>query len=71
MFLLKLSRNYRMARVCDRCGRGSLKSVSRSHSNIATIKRQHLNLQRATVDGKRLRICTSCLRTLQRLKTTT
>ncbi|MFH1171745.1 MAG: bL28 family ribosomal protein [bacterium] len=58
-----------MARSCERCGRGSLKSVSRSHSNIATLRRQHINLQRATIDGEKLRVCTSCLRTLNRPKT--
>jgi ribosomal protein L28 len=44
------------------CGRGYLKGHSRSHSNIATIKRQHVNLQRATISGNRVRACTKCIR---------
>lgn len=53
-----------MARTCERCGRGYHKAISRSHSNIKTLKRQHLNLQTKTVDGKRLRLCTRCIKTL-------
>jgi ribosomal protein L28 len=53
-----------MARICDRCGRGALRSVSRSHSNIATKRQQFLNLQMKRVDGQRMRICTNCLKTL-------
>lgn len=51
-----------MSKVCEVCGRGYLKGNSRSHSNIATIKRQHVNLQRATIDGNRVRACTRCIR---------
>ncbi|MEK7516864.1 MAG: 50S ribosomal protein L28 [Patescibacteria group bacterium] len=53
-----------MARICDRCGRGPLRAVSRSHSNIATKRRQFLNLQMKRVEGHRMRICTNCLKTL-------
>jgi ribosomal protein L28 len=53
-----------MARVCDKCGRGYLKAASRSHSNIKSLKRQHINLQSKVVDGKRLKICTNCIKTL-------
>lgn len=56
-----------MAKRCDRCGRGALKGNSRSHSNIATIKHQQLNLQSKVVDGARLRICTGCLRSLHKV----
>ncbi|MFH1236200.1 MAG: 50S ribosomal protein L28 [Parcubacteria group bacterium] len=52
-----------MARSCDICGRGSLRSASRSHSNIRTMRRRHVNLQRATIDGESIRVCTSCLKT--------
>ncbi|TAL20575.1 50S ribosomal protein L28 [Patescibacteria group bacterium] len=53
-----------MSRVCESCSRGSLLSVSRSHSNIATKHRQFLNLQVKKIGGKRRRICTNCLKTL-------
>lgn len=57
-----LTQLYRMARSCTICGRGSLKGNQRSHSNIATIKRQHINLQTVFKDGKRVLACTSCIR---------
>ena len=53
-----------MARICERCGRGYHKANSRSHSNISTIKRQQINLQYKVVGGKRLYICTRCIKTL-------
>ena len=49
---------------CDICGREPLKGHWRSHSNIKTIRRQKLNLQTKRVDGKKMTICTSCLKTL-------
>ena len=41
-----------MSKRCEKCGRGSKKSASRSHSNIKTVKRQYINLQKKTIDGK-------------------
>ncbi|USN53741.1 MAG: 50S ribosomal protein L28 [Candidatus Nomurabacteria bacterium] len=52
-----------MARTCTICGRGAMNAVSRSHSNIATKRKQHVNLQTLLVDGKRVKACTSCIRT--------
>jgi len=52
-----------MARTCEVCGRGSLKSKTRSHSNIGTIRRQKVNLQSLLVKGKRLQACAGCIRT--------
>ncbi len=49
---------------CDICGREPLKGNLRSHSNIKTIHRQKLNLQTRKIDGKKVRVCTSCLKTL-------
>ncbi|OGL87419.1 50S ribosomal protein L28 [Candidatus Uhrbacteria bacterium RIFCSPLOWO2_02_FULL_48_12] len=53
-----------MARVCSQCGRGALSAQSRSHSNIATKRRQFLNLQTRRVNGQKVKICTRCLRTM-------
>ncbi len=53
-----------MAKKCDICGRGSTKGASRSHSNIKTLKRQHINLQSKKIDGKQVNICTKCIRTM-------
>lgn len=53
-----------MARVCQICGRGPKSSQSRSHSNIATKRTQKINLQVATIEGKRMRVCANCLKSL-------
>ena len=49
---------------CDVCSRTPLKGHSISHSNIKTIRRQKLNLQSKKIDGKRLRVCARCLKTM-------
>jgi large subunit ribosomal protein L28 len=55
-----------MARVCDICGKGPTYGNNVSHANNRTRRRWQPNLQRARVlvDGKprRIRVCTSCLR---------
>jgi len=53
-----------MARRCDLCGRGSNRAVNRSHSNVATKREQHANLQKKTVAGVKAKLCTKCLKTL-------
>ncbi|MFH1193953.1 MAG: L28 family ribosomal protein [bacterium] len=57
-----------MSRRCEKCGRGSKKSASRSHSNIKTIKRQYVNLQYKTVDGERMKVCAKCIKTAKKEK---
>ncbi len=52
-----------MARKCEVCGRKSIGGASRSHSNIKSKRRLQINLQSKVVDGKRLKICTSCIKT--------
>lgn len=51
-----------MAQRCDICGRGAGKGNRRSHSNIATIVHRKINLQRRSMGGKRLKVCTNCLK---------
>lgn len=51
-----------MARVCEICGRGSLTGNIRSHSNIASKRKQHLNLQQTVVDGKKVKACARCIK---------
>jgi ribosomal protein L28 len=53
-----------MGKTCDLCGRGATKGVSRSHSKIKTLKRQNINLQNRNIDGIKIKVCTSCLRTV-------
>ncbi|HLC89365.1 MAG TPA: 50S ribosomal protein L28 [Patescibacteria group bacterium] len=55
--------------ICEICGRGPLKANWRSHSNQKTIRRQKINLQTKKVDGKRMIICTRCLKTILKKKT--
>lgn len=55
-----------MAKKCTICGRGPATAVSRSHSNVATKRRQHLNLQTKKISGKKVKICTRCLKTLKK-----
>ncbi|MCX6745008.1 MAG: bL28 family ribosomal protein [Candidatus Parcubacteria bacterium] len=51
-----------MSRTCEICGRGPLSSASRSHSNIKTLTKKYLNLQTKKINGKKTKICTSCMR---------
>lgn len=51
-----------MARICNNCGKGALNANTRSHSNIATSVRKHVNLQTLFINGKRIEACTSCIR---------
>jgi len=57
-----------MAKKCDLCGRSSTKGAKRSHSNIKTIKRQDINLQTKTIDGKKMKVCAKCLKTMVKAK---
>lgn len=52
------------ANTCAVCGRGYNKANSRSHSNIATTKRQKVNLQKVKYQGVRVEACTKCIKTL-------
>jgi len=57
-----------MAKKCDLCGRGSTKGASRSHSKIKTLKRQNINLQSKMIDGLKMKVCASCIRTMAKPK---
>jgi ribosomal protein L28 len=54
---------------CEICGREPLKANWKSHSNIKTIRRQKINLQSKKIDGKKMLVCTSCLKTLAKAAT--
>jgi ribosomal protein L28 len=51
-----------MSRTCEICGRGPLSAASRSHSKIKTLTRKLVNLQVKKIDGKKTKICTSCMK---------
>jgi len=57
-----------MARVCDICGRGTIATATRSHSQIQTKKKSYINLQSKKIDGQRKKVCTSCLKTMAKTK---
>jgi len=59
--------NKSMARICDRCQRGSNRGNSRSHSNIATKRQQFANLQTKRIGGVRMSLCTRCLKTMDKI----
>jgi ribosomal protein L28 len=50
------------AKTCALCDRGYNKANIRSHSNIATIKKQRLNLQDFKINGRTCKVCTRCLK---------
>lgn len=57
-----------MSRVCDICHRGTMSGNSRSHSNISTRRKFAINLQSKTINGKTVKICTKCLKTMVKPK---
>jgi ribosomal protein L28 len=56
-----------MARICDTCGRGSNRANNRSHSNVATKREQHVNLQTRKLGGVKAKICTRCIKTFTKM----
>lgn len=52
-----------MPRMCEICGKGYSKTIKRSHSMRASIKRLLPNLQYARINGKRVRACARCIKT--------
>ena len=52
-----------MPRMCTVCGKTYSRTIKRSHSMRASIKRLLPNLQYSMVDGQRVRTCTRCMRT--------
>jgi ribosomal protein L28 len=56
-----------MSRICSITGKSANSANSRSHSNVATRRRQNVNLQTIRVDGRRIRVAASTLRTLRKM----
>ncbi len=55
-----------MSRIDQLTGKRALSGNSRSHSNIATRRKQEVNLQTIRLDGKRIRVSARTVRTLKR-----
>lgn len=51
-----------MPRICDQCERGAKKAANRSHSNVKTLRRQGVNLQKF---GD-FRLCARCIRSMSK-----
>jgi ribosomal protein L28 len=55
-----------MSRICELSGKSAIFGHSRSHSNIASKRRQNVNLQVVRINGKRVRVAARTLRTLKK-----
>lgn len=53
-----------MSMSCTLCTKKAQRANYVSHSNIKAVRRQKPNLQRMSIDGKSVRICSSCRRSL-------
>ena len=55
---------------CPYCGKKPMtankRTLLRCHYNITNRYRKYPNLQWAKVDGKRIKLCTSCIKTLNK-----
>jgi large subunit ribosomal protein L28 len=56
-----------MSRIDALTGKSAKTVNSRSHSNIATKRRQNVNLQTVRINGRRVRVAASTMRTLRKL----
>lgn len=57
-----------MAKVCQKCNKKALSGNSRSHSNISSKRKMSVNLQTKKIDGQKMTVCTSCIKTLNKKK---
>lgn len=53
-----------MSRSCDLCKKKAARANNVSHSNIKVPRRQKPNLQLMSVAGARMRVCSTCRRTI-------
>lgn len=56
-----------MAKVCAICKRGTRAGQTKSHSQVKTKRQVKINLQTKVVNGKRIKICTKCIKTLSKI----
>ena len=59
-----------MSKKCDICGREPKIAIKRSHSHIAIRHWKYLNLQTKTINGKKMKVCPKCLKSLKKEKIT-
>ncbi len=52
-----------MSKTCEICGRGTATSFHVSHSKVKAKRTQKINLQSKKIEGKKQKVCTSCIKT--------
>lgn len=57
-----------MPRMCELCGKTYNRTIKRSHSMRASIKRLLPNLQWTRHQGERVKACTRCIKTQAKIK---
>ncbi len=55
-----------MAR-CSMCGKKAISGNNRSHSNVATKRKFKANIQSKVINGQKVKICTGCIRTMNKV----
>jgi len=53
-----------MSRTCEICGKGPVRANHVSHSQVKVPRQQKPNLQQMTVDGAKVKACSTCRRTV-------
>lgn len=53
-----------MSRACSICEKSAARANHVSHSNVKVPRRQNPNLQFVVMDGKSVKACSSCRRTM-------
>ena len=56
----------KMSRVCDVCGKGKMDGKTVSHANNKTPRKYNVNLQPTEVNGKKVKVCTKCLKSAKK-----
>jgi len=57
-----------MTRMCVLCNKKAGRANHVSHSNVKKPRKQKPNLQLIKIEGKRIRACSSCRRTMVKTK---
>ncbi|MBU0546351.1 50S ribosomal protein L28 [Patescibacteria group bacterium] len=55
-----------MSRMCQLCGKSSVRANHVSHSNVKVPRRQKPNLQSVKLSGASAKVCSTCRRTLKK-----
>ena len=57
-----------MSKICQICSKKAMSGNSRSHSNISSKRKMSVNLQTKKIDGQKMTVCTSCIKTINKKK---